>query len=282
MLELLSQQPWLFIAITSLFGLLVGSFLNVVIYRLPIILEREDRQLCAELLGRECGQQAEFTLSKPRSRCPHCNHLIGALENIPVISYVLQGGRCKHCGAGISPQYPLIEITSAILSALVAWHFGFGWQAGAALLLTWCLITLSMIDFHHMILPDKITLPLVWFGLFLALFPIFTDLSSSVMGALAGYLSLWSVYHLFRLVTGKEGMGYGDFKLLAGLGAWMGWQMLLPIVLLSSLVGAVIGIALMLLQGRDHQIPMPFGPFLAAAGWLCLLWGEPIQQFFTL
>ena len=278
LVTLFSEQPAFFAALAGLLGLLIGSFLNVVIYRLPIMMEREDRTLCAELLGQASETKPVFNLWTPRSRCSSCEHLIGALENIPVISYILQRGRCKHCGVAISPQYPLIEAATALLSAIVAWQLGWSWQAGAALLLTWCLIVLSGIDFKHMILPDKITLPLIWLGRLLALCSFFTDLRSSVIGAMAGYLSLWSIYHLFRLLTGKEGMGYGDFKLLAALGAWQGWQMLLPIVLLSSLVGALIGIAMMLLLGRDHRIPMPFGPFLAAAGWLSLLWGEQIQQ----
>ncbi|MCB1803707.1 MAG: prepilin peptidase, partial [Candidatus Competibacteraceae bacterium] len=256
LVTLFSEQPVFFAVVAGLLGLLVGSFLNVVIYRLPIMMEREDRALCAELLNQTGEAQAVFNLWTPRSRCPGCKHLIGSLENIPVISYILQRGRCKHCGIAISPQYPLIEAATALLSAIVAWQFGWGWQAGVALLLTWCLIVLSGIDFKHMILPDKITLPLIWLGLLLALFSLFTDLRSSVIGAMAGYLSLWSIYHLFRLLTGKEGMGYGDFKLLAALGAWQGWQMLLPIILLSSLVGALIGIAMMLLLGRDHRIPM--------------------------
>ena len=276
--ELLGAQPVFFAVLTGLLGLLVGSFLNVVIYRLPIMLEREDRALCAELLGQASEPQPVFNLWTPRSRCSNCGHLIGALENIPIISYLLQKGRCKHCATGISLQYPLIEATAALLSAITAWRFGFSWQAGAALLLMWCLIALSVIDFRHMILPDKITLPLVWLGLLLALFGLFTDLRSSVIGAMAGYLSLWTIYHVFRLLTGKEGMGYGDFKLLAALGAWQGWPLLLPIVLLSSLVGALTGIGMMLILGRDHRIPMPFGPFLAAAGWLTLLWGEQIQS----
>lgn len=279
MTELLTAQPLVFILLIGILGLLVGSFLNVVIYRLPIMLEREDRMLCAELLG--TGQHIDsstvFNLWTPRSRCSSCGHLIGTLENIPIISYLLQKGRCKHCQVSISAQYPLVEAFTAVLSAVVAWHFGFTWQTAAGLIFTWCLIALSVIDFRHMILPDKITLPLIWLGLFCALMALFTDLNSSVIGAMAGYLSLWTIYHLFRLLTGKEGMGYGDFKLLAALGAWQGWQLLLPIVLLSSLVGAITGIAMMLFVGRDHQIPMPFGPFLAAAGWLTLLWGEPIQ-----
>jgi len=278
LIQLLNEQPLVFILLTGLLGLLIGSFLNVVIYRLPIMLEREDRALCAELLEQAHNiPPSMFNLWTPRSRCPSCEHLIGSLENIPVLSYLLQRGRCKHCSAPISARYPLVEAGTALLSLIIAWHFGFSWQAGAALLLTWSLIALSAIDFDHMILPDRLTLPLVWLGLLLALFGLFTDLRSSVIGAMVGYLSLWSIYHLFRLLTGKEGMGYGDFKLLAALGAWQGWQMLLPIILLSSLVGALLGISMLLFLGRDHRVPMPFGPFLAAAGWLTLLWGEKIQ-----
>jgi leader peptidase (prepilin peptidase)/N-methyltransferase len=225
-------------------------------------------------------QSDTFNLSTPRSRCPHCGHAITALENIPVISYLFLGGKCRECKAGISVRYPLIETLTATLSAIVAWQFGFSAACLGALLLTWSLIALTFIDLDHQLLPDKITLPLVWLGLFFNLFSTFTDLSSSVIGAIAGYLALWSVYHLFRLVTGKEGMGYGDFKLLAALGAWMGWQLLPMIVLLSSLVGAVVGISLILLKNHQRDIPIPFGPYLAAAGWIAFLWGDTINHVY--
>jgi leader peptidase (prepilin peptidase)/N-methyltransferase len=264
----------------SLLGLLFGSFLNVVIYRLPIMMQREWEFQAAELSGQQFDQSDIFNLSTPRSSCPHCGHAITALENIPVISYLVLGGKCRGCRAGISARYPLIEALTALLSATVAWHFGFTWACVGALLLTWSLIALTFIDLDHQLLPDKITLPLVWLGLFFNLFGVFTDLSSSVVGAIAGYLSLWSIYHLFRLITGKEGMGYGDFKLLAALGAWMGWQSLPMIVLLSSLVGAVVGITLILLRNHQRDIPIPFGPYLAAAGWIAFLWGDQINAVY--
>jgi leader peptidase (prepilin peptidase)/N-methyltransferase len=244
------------------------------------MMQREWEAQCAELSGQMTDQHGVFNLSTPRSRCPHCQHAITALENIPVISYLFLGGKCRSCRAGISARYPLIEALTAVLSATVAWHFGFTWACLGALLLTWSLIALTFIDLDHQLLPDKITLPLVWLGLFFNLFGVFTDLSSSVVGAIAGYLSLWSIYHLFRLITGKEGMGYGDFKLLAALGAWMGWQSLPMIVLLSSLVGAVVGITLILLRNHQRDVPIPFGPYLAAAGWIAFLWGDQINAVY--
>lgn len=279
-LELLAGSPVWFVMLAVLLGLIAGSFLNVVIYRLPLMMEREWRAQCVELLGQpdpEADRPA-LTLWGPRSQCPHCGHLIRAVENIPLVSYMRQRGRCAHCHAAISHQYPLVEATSGVLAGVVAWQFGFGWPAVAALVFTWTLLAASAIDFRHQLLPDDLILPLLWLGLFAALFGLFTDLPSAVIGAMAGYLSLWSVYQIFRLLTGKEGMGHGDFKLLAALGAWTGWQYLVTIVLLSSLVGAVFGLALILFRGRDRRIPMPFGPFLAAAGWIALLWGEAINR----
>ena len=279
-LELLADSPTLFIVLAVLLGLIVGSCLNVVVYRLPLMMEREWRAQCAELLGQpapDAGQPA-LSLWGPRSRCPHCGHLITAAENIPLLSYALQRGRCAHCGAGIGIQYPLVEASSGILAGIVAWRFGFGWPAAAALIFTWMLLAASIIDFRQQLLPDDLILPLLWLGLAAALFGLFADLPSAVVGAMAGYLSLWSVYQIFRLLTGKEGMGHGDFKLLAALGAWTGWHYLVTIVLLSSLVGAVFGLALILFRGRDRQVPMPFGPFLATAGWIALLWGEAINR----
>lgn len=276
MLPVLADNPPLFIGCAVLFGLVIGSFLNVVIHRLPLMLVQEDRVACAELLGQTLPHQAPFNLWTPRSHCPHCHESIGALENIPLISYLLQRGRCRHCGNRISIRYPLVEALSALLAGLVAWHFGYGPQALAAMVLSWALLALGVIDLQHLLLPDRITLPLLWVGIGLALFGVFTDLRSSVIGAMAGYLALWSVYQLFRLATGKEGMGYGDFKLLALIGAWLGWQQLLTVVLLASLTGAAVGIALLVVRGRDHRIPLPFGPFLAAAGWLALLWGNDL------
>ena len=278
--ELLAASPALFILLSVLLGLIVGSFLNVVIYRLPLMMERDWRAQCAELLGQpapDAGQPA-LSLWGPRSQCPHCGHLITAMENIPLLSYLRQRGRCAHCDGAISGRYPLVEAASGVLAGIVAWQFGFGWAAAAALLFTWILLAASVIDLRHQLLPDDLVLPLLWLGLGAALFGWFTDLPSAVIGAMAGYLSLWSVYQAFRLLTGREGMGYGDFKLLAALGAWTGWQYLVTIVLLSSLVGAICGLALILFRGRDRRVPLPFGPFLAAAGWIALLWGATIHR----
>jgi len=280
LIELLASSPGLFVILAALLGLIVGSFLNVVIHRLPLMMEREWRTQCAELLEQPASgsDQPVLNLWRPRSRCPQCGHLISAVENIPLLSYALQRGRCAHCRTVISLQYPLVEAASGVLAGIVAWKFGFGWPAAAALIFTWILLAASVIDFRHQLLPDDLTLPLLWLGLGVALFGLFADLLSAVIGAMAGYLALWSVYQAFRLLTGKEGMGFGDFKLLAALGAWTGWQYLITIVILSSLVGAVFGLTLILFRRRDRQIPMPFGPFLAAAGWIVLLWGELINQ----
>ena len=277
----LSEQPLLFVLAASVFGLAVGSFLNVVIHRVPIMLDRSWREQCHELLALEADsgtKEPPFNLSQPRSRCPQCGHTISALENIPVLSYLFLRGRCRHCNTPISVRYPLIELLTAIISATVAWHFGFGAQALTAMLLSWGLIALTFIDFDQQLLPDNITQPLLWLGLLLSLWGVFVDSHTSLIGAAAGYLSLWSVYQLFKLFTGKEGMGFGDFKLLALLGAWMGWQMLPVIILLSSVVGAAVGITLILVRDRDRNIPIPFGPYLAAAGWLALLWGHDLTN----
>ncbi|MEZ5576151.1 MAG: A24 family peptidase [Candidatus Competibacteraceae bacterium] len=279
LLELLAGSPALFVILTTLFGLMIGSFLNVVIYRLPLMMQREWRAQCAELLDQAIPDDTpRLSLWGPRSQCPHCHHLIGATENIPLLSYIRQRGRCAHCGVAIGAQYPLVEAASGLLAGVVAWKFGFGWPVLAVLLFTWTLLAASIIDLHHQLLPDDLTLPLLWLGLLAALFGLGTDLRSAVIGAMAGYLSLWLVYQGFRLLTGKEGMGHGDFKLLAALGAWTGWQYLITIVLLSSLVGAICGLALILLRGRARGAPLPFGPFLAAAGWIALLWGETINH----
>lgn len=278
LIDYLAASPVAWIIVAGLLGLLVGSFLNVVIYRLPIIMQREWAEQCAELTGETSQSQATFSLSTPRSACPHCGHAITALENIPVISYLFLGGKCKNCRTPISIRYPIIEAISACMSAIIAWHYGFDWNAIGALFLSWALIALTFIDVDHQLLPDKITLPLIWLGLAFNHADVYTDLHSSVIGAIAGYLSLWSIYHLFKLVTGKEGMGYGDFKLLAALGAWMGWQALPMIVLLSSFVGAAIGITLVLLKNHQREIPIPFGPYLAIAGWIALVWGDTINS----
>lgn len=282
-IDLLASNSTFYLICTGLVSLAVGSFLNVVIHRLPIMMEREWQKHCAELSGNADGannsaETAKLTLNTPRSRCPHCGHKITPLENVPILSYLWLRGRCSACREKISIRYPLVEATTAILSVIVAAYFGFTWPALAALLLTWALIALSLIDFDHHLLPDNITLPFLWIGLTLSLWQIFTDSHSAIIGALAGYLSLWSVYWIFKKLTGKEGMGFGDFKLLALLGAWMGWQMLPVIILLSSAVGAVIGIAMIVFRGRDKNIPIPFGPYLAAAGWIALLWGNDLTN----
>ncbi len=282
LIDFLQTSPTAFIIVAAILGLLVGSFLNVVIHRLPLMMEAEWRQQCAELAGQaDTAPPPALNLVTPRSRCPHCGHVITALENIPVLSYLVLKGACSACGKAIGLRYPLIEALTGLLTALVAWHFGWGWQAAAAVVLTWALIALSMIDLDHQLLPDSITQPFLWLGLALSLYGtsgLFTDMHSSIIGALAGYLSLWLVYQIFKRLTGKEGMGYGDFKLLALFGAWLGWQMLPAIILLSSLVGAAVGIGLILVRGRDRNLPIPFGPYLAAAGWIALLWGGQITQ----
>ncbi len=266
--------PW--VALVA--GLMVGSFLNVVIHRLPKIMERDWQLQCAELRGDAPPAQETFNLALPRSRCPACAHPISALENIPLLSYAYLRGKCAACGTRISPRYPLIEALSGLAGAYAALHFGFGLAALAAMLFLWSLIALSFIDFDTQLLPDSITLPLVWAGLLVNLAGTYTDLASAVIGAAAGYLSLWSVYWGFKLATGKEGMGFGDFKLLAAVGAWLGWQMLPFVVLASSFVGAVFGITLMLLAKRGRNVPIPFGPYLAVAGAGALFWGKPLTH----
>ena len=277
-LEYLASQALAFILLAGLLGLIIGSFLNVVIHRLPRMLERDWRQQCHEFLTPEQAvpEQPTYNLILPHSHCPHCQTEIKSWQNLPVVSYLLLKGRCGHCRERISPRYPLIELLTAGLSMLVAWHFGFGWAAGAMLLLTWGLISLSMIDADTQLLPDILVLPLLWLGLIVNSTGFFTDLNSALWGAVAGYLSLWSVYWLFKLITGKEGMGYGDFKLLAMLGAWGGWQILPLTILLSSLVGAILGIIILKSRGKDNATPIPFGPYLAIAGWIALIWGETI------
>lgn len=266
-------------AIAGLLGLCVGSFLNVVIHRLPKMMEREWHTQCAELRGEEPPLGESLTLSKPRSRCPTCDHQISALENIPLISYLLiLKGKCSGCGTRISPRYPIVEAITGVISAYAAWHFGPTWQTVGALLLLWALIALSGIDLDTQLLPDSITLPLLWFGLAFNLGATYCDLQSAVIGAMAGYLALWSVFWLFKLATGKEGMGYGDFKLLAALGAWLGWQMLPAMILLSSIVGAIVGITLILAARHGRNVPIPFGPYLAAAGVISLFWGKGITH----
>src|SRR5512141_728543 len=268
--------PWLCLAL----GLCLGSFLNVVIYLLPKIMQRDWELQCAELRGEKAPQQEPFNLALPPSHCPACAQPITALQNIPLASYLALGGKCAACGARISPRYPLIEALSGLAGAYAAWHFGFGLAAFAAMGFLWCMIALSFIDFDTQLLPDSITLPLVWAGLLLNLSSTFVDLASAVIGAAAGYLSLWCVYWGFRFATGKEGMGFGDFKLLAAVGAWVGWQMLPLVVLASSFVGAVVGISLMVLARHGRNVPIPFGPYLAAAGVIALFWGQRLNQHY--
>jgi leader peptidase (prepilin peptidase) / N-methyltransferase len=271
-------DPVVFALAAGLLGLMVGSFLNVVIHRLPVMMERDWAQQCAEFKGEAPPAFEPLSLARPRSRCPKCGHQITALENIPVISWLLLRGRCKGCSAPISLRYPLVEALTGLLFALAAWHFGFTAAGLGALVLIAALVALTAIDFDTQLLPDDITLPLLWIGLALNAFNVYTDLKSAVIGAMAGYLSLWSVYWLFKMVTGKEGMGYGDFKLLAALGAWLGWQMLPLTILLSSLVGAVVGISLMAFARHGRNVPIPFGPYLAAAGLIALVWGKPLTR----
>ena len=262
------QYPLLYLGTLFVFGSMVGSFLNVVIYRLPVMMQREWRNDCLEFLEQPAdAEQERFNLSVPRSRCGNCGHRISALENIPMLSYLVLGGKCAGCKTRISLQYPLVELFTAIVSVVVGWHFGVSLQALAALFLSWCLIAASGIDIGHKLLPDSITLPLLWLGILLSLFDVFVSLEDSVIGVMVGYMSLWSVYILFKTVTGKEGMGHGDFKLLAMLGAWLGWQPLLVVILTSSLVGAIVGISMIVLKITERGTQIPFGP-LPCRRWL--------------
>ena len=274
----LASTPLAFILLAGVLGLIIGSFLNVVILRVPRMLEIEWQQQAREILepDREHAPPATYNLILPHSHCPKCNTEIKPWQNIPVISYLLLRGRCGNCKEPISLRYPAIELLTAGLSMLVAWQMGFGLATAGMLLLTWALICLSMIDADTQLLPDIIVLPLLWLGLILNSFGVYTDLNTALWGAVAGYLSLWSVYWLFKLVTGKEGMGYGDFKLLAMLGAWGGWQVLPLTILLSSLVGAILGLIILKARGANNSTPLPFGPYLAIAGWIALIWGETI------
>lgn len=290
----LSQNPDFFVGVVVLFGLMFGSFFNVVIYRLPIMMQldwlQNAREFLQELFDRELPKELQqhpdklpkppFNLVKPDSTCPACGHKIRWHENIPLLSYALLKGKCSSCKTRISPRYPIIELVTGLLSGFVAWKLGFGWETAAALVFTWSLICLTVIDFDHKLLPDQITLPLMWLGLLVNMQGTFVGLNDAIIGAVAGYLSLWSIYWIFKLLTGKEGMGYGDFKLLAALCAWMGWQALPLIVLLSSLVGSVIGIGLIVIKGRDRNIPIPFGPYLAIAGWIAFFWGDAIIRYY--
>lgn len=309
--DLFQHNAVVFYGVVAFLGLFVGSFLNVVIHRLPIMMENAWREGLAELDADRDAQDIEpthdeaelkaldgvtggqalssdthsnessaepFNLAVPRSRCPNCGFLITAWQNIPVLSWLVLRGKCHQCKTPISSRYPIVELVTMLLSLVVAWKFGPTPQAALGILVTWFFVAMTMIDFDHQLLPDSLTLPLVWIGLLASLLPVFADVRTAVIGAAAGYLILWAVFHLFRLVTGKEGMGYGDFKLLAAIGALLGWQALPMVILLSSLVGAVVGIGLIAVTGRDKSIPIPFGPFLAAAGWIAMLWGDSILQ----
>lgn len=283
--QLLQDSPSLFISVSGLLGLLVGSFLNVVIHRLPKMMEREWRTQCAEFNEQPLnaaeqisGKSIPYNLHTPRSACPQCGHQISALENIPLLSYLALRGKCRKCGSPISIRYPIVEAVTGILTAYAAWHFGFGLTAVAAIVFIWALIALTFIDFDTQLLPDDITMPLLWLGIIFNLFGAFTTLNNAVAGAIAGYLVLWIVYWLFKLATGKEGMGYGDFKLLAAIGAWLGWPLLPLVIMLSSVVGAVVGITLIIAARHGRNIPIPFGPYLAGGALIALFWGQQLTQ----
>ncbi len=299
--EFMSNSPTAVIASVFVLGAMVGSFLNVVIHRLPVMLEKDWKQQCDELFSASATTEVtqdqatknpstskqKYNLISPGSHCPNCSHKISALENIPIISYLFLKGQCSDCKQSISLRYPLIELVTAIMSAVVAIYFGYTWALAAGLILTWSLICLCMIDFDTQYLPDVITIPLLWAGLLFSLLPdttantIMISPSHSIIGAALGYMILWLVFHTFKLITGKEGMGYGDFKLYAALGAWMGWHLLPLIIILSSFVGAIVGIGLIIFKGRDKNTPIPFGPYLAAAGWIALIWGKDIINFYS-
>lgn len=277
-LALAREAPAFFVSFAVLLGLLIGSFLNVVIYRLPLMMQREWREFCAELAEQPAPAKEVFNLITPRSRCTACAGPVRAIDNIPLVSYLLLRGKCHHCGAPISLRYPVIEALTGALSGYIAWRFGVSFATLAALLFCWALIALTFIDADTQLLPDQITQPLIWLGLLVNLGGVFTDIQTALIGAVAGYLVLWSVYWLFKLVTGKEGMGYGDFKLLAAIGAWLGWQLLPVVILLSSLVGAIVGISLIVFARHARSQPIPFGPYLAGGGVIALLWGQDLTQ----
>jgi leader peptidase (prepilin peptidase)/N-methyltransferase len=277
--DFFTSSPLAFTLAILVLGLLIGSFLNVLIYRLPVMMERDWRAQARDMLALPAEENTEtFNLFLPHSRCPHCAHKIRAWENLPVISYLFLGGKCSGCKAPISKRYPLIELACGLLSAFIAWHFGFGWQAGAVLVLSWVLLAMSVIDMDHQLLPDSLVLPLLWLGLIANTFGLFTSLHDALWGAVLGYMSLWSVFWIFKLLTGKEGMGQGDFKLLALFGAWGGWQIVPLTILVSSAVGAVLGLIILRLRNAETSTPIPFGPYLAIAGWIALLWGGQITD----
>lgn len=275
-------NPGFYYIVVGMTSLLIGSFLNVVIYRLPIMMEREWRAECNRFLNieNESMNAEAFNLMVPRSKCPKCDHKISAFENIPLLSFLILGGKCRGCKSAISIHYPIIELTTCILSVIAAMHFGPGVQSLFAVVMTWTLIVLTMIDFDHQLLPDSITLPFLWMGIICNMFGLYTDIHSSLIGAIAGYMILWSVYMAFKLATGKEGMGFGDFKLLAMLGAWLGWQVLPLIIILSSVLGSLVGIGLVIFSGHQKNKPIPFGPYLATAGWIALMFGDQLTQMY--
>jgi len=279
-IQTLQNNPALFISTVALLSLMIGSFLNVVIHRMPKIIERQWRAEMAESDGRPLSDEPAYNLMVPRSQCPSCGHAITALENVPVVSYLVLRGRCAGCKTPISPRYPCVELLTGTLSALVAWNFGFTWTTAAGLLFVWAMIALAFIDLDSFYLPDDITLPLLWAGILVNMGGAFVDLQTAVIGAIAGYLSLWLVYWGFKFATGKEGMGYGDFKLLAAIGAWLGWKMLPVVIMLSSLVGAVIGIGLITLARHERSKPIPFGPYLVLGGLIALFHGEAIVKYY--
>ena len=280
MFDLLEQSLPFLLSVSCIVGLAVGSFLNVVIYRLPVMMKREWRQDCCEFLNVENKEsdEARFNLMVPRSSCPHCGHMITALENIPVISYLILKGKCSACHNKISIRYPIIEIISAVTTVMAAYHFGYSLQALMIMVLSWSLICLTMIDFDEQLLPDSITMPLLWLGILGNYHGMFTTLEDAVLGAVFGYLSFWSIYILFKITTGKEGMGHGDFKLLSMLGAWLGWQFLPYIFIVSSIVGALIGITLMVIKSHGRTSQIPFGPYIAIAGWTAIYWGQSLTE----
>lgn len=278
---LLSEHPWVFVGMAWVLGLIVGSFLNVLVWRLPKMLVREWRAQAREILGLPADPVGPaYNLMHPNSRCPHCSQPIRPWENIPVLSYLMLKGRCARCREPIRARYPFTELACALLSAIVAWHFGFGWQAGAVMLLSWGLLAMSLIDVDHQLLPDVLVLPLLWLGLILNSGGLLATLPDALWGAVIGYISLWTVFWVFKVITGKDGMGYGDFKLLALLGAWGGWQILPMTLLIASLLGVFAGLVLMRLRKSPASVPMPFGPCLAIAGWIALLWGGQITDFY--
>ncbi|MCK7595847.1 A24 family peptidase [Microbulbifer sp. CAU 1566] len=286
MLEYFSSHPALLLSSAFVLGLLVGSFLNVVIHRLPIMMEREyqrDFYSYFEKTPSAADQKQldeTFNLVLPHSHCPKCETIIRPWQNIPIISYLLLRGKCGNCDAPISKRYPMVELVTGILTVIVVWQLGFTWQALAGVFFTWALVALTGIDFDKQLLPDSITLPMLWAGLLINIWGVFAPLQDAVIGAIAGYLALWSVFHIFKLVTGKEGMGAGDFKILAAIGAWFGWQVLPMVILLSAAVGALVGILWTLISGRDKNLPIAFGPYLAGAAWIAMLWGEQIMGWY--